>query len=494
MARLSIHCPGQPERVQTISDDKATLGRSSRCEIVLPDKTLSREQCRLERAGSTYEISDLGSVNGTRINGERITRPHLLISGDLIEIGLSRILFIAELGEEDNADTYALQYPKGKGKRVLPLGKEPLTIGRHPSCGLVLSDNSVSSCHAAVRPEENGYCLHDLDSKNGVYLNGEKITRALLLPGMKIRVGDITLGFKKLLKRPQPGTATARTDQPPAPVAKTVSPLSANKEQLIAPTINESFPVSERKGQSVTAPFAITADDEAADTDFDLLPVEEEPSANSEIPEKPQHEDQALPCPAVAANDQSVQASSAQNAASPEHGETVPPTLVDFSSPKMPDEGRNPAASTGELDSALAELNSALDLFEVASDPSLPAQEVERAKVPIAPQKVPLAPKTLPQSPGESEKPVTGIPPKILAEKRKRILIRIIAVLVLLIGLALIFLLPDKPEHKPRPAGQTGPSGFSVVPDENSPKITPTPDKNNEPITDTNIRENTNVF
>lgn len=68
------------------------LGRSSRCDITIDDKLVSRNHCRLAPLDDTWMIEDLGSHNGTCVNGVEVKR-HLLAEGDRIEIGQTLIEF-----------------------------------------------------------------------------------------------------------------------------------------------------------------------------------------------------------------------------------------------------------------------------------------------------------------------------------------------------------------------------------------------------------------
>ncbi|HME91412.1 MAG TPA: FHA domain-containing protein, partial [Myxococcaceae bacterium] len=52
---------------------ETVLGRSPRCEIALDDDKVSRRHARIRLVGGQARIADLGSRNGTRVNGERIS-------------------------------------------------------------------------------------------------------------------------------------------------------------------------------------------------------------------------------------------------------------------------------------------------------------------------------------------------------------------------------------------------------------------------------------
>jgi len=75
------------ERAQT------TIGRSPDCDIFLDDVTVSRRHAIVAKAGSTFTIEDLGSLNGTFLNRRRIERADLE-SGDEVQIGKYRLIFL----------------------------------------------------------------------------------------------------------------------------------------------------------------------------------------------------------------------------------------------------------------------------------------------------------------------------------------------------------------------------------------------------------------
>ncbi len=240
MGRLAIRCPGMAEYVEKFSGDRVMVGRGQENDVAVADGKLSRTHCRLEQFGDGYRIVDLGSANGTRVNGEKITDPRQLLTGDLISIGNSRMLYIADTPADRDDDDIAfgqtvisgtdgetaeagraaprfcLQYLKGDRRRLLRLTREPLTIGRHKSCGLIFSDSSVSICHARIEFRDGVYVIHDLGSTNGIRVNGQKAATAVLRPGARIRIGKITLGFKELVKRPPRNEDDSRTPATPA--------------------------------------------------------------------------------------------------------------------------------------------------------------------------------------------------------------------------------------------------------------------------------------
>ena len=64
-----------------------TIGRSSRNIVHLPDSTVSKEHAEIARVGERWLLRDLGSRNGTRLNGADLREPAALREGDVIEVG-----------------------------------------------------------------------------------------------------------------------------------------------------------------------------------------------------------------------------------------------------------------------------------------------------------------------------------------------------------------------------------------------------------------------
>jgi hypothetical protein len=73
-----------------IEGDAVLIGRGSDCDVILPERQVSRHHARIERmAGGVYVLRDLGSKNGTHVNGEEVRdRPRVLEDGDEIQIAL----------------------------------------------------------------------------------------------------------------------------------------------------------------------------------------------------------------------------------------------------------------------------------------------------------------------------------------------------------------------------------------------------------------------
>ena len=67
--------------------DEVTIGRAPGCGISLPDNAVSQLHARLFRRDGKLYVEDLGSTNGTWVNGGRVSGPQALRRGDRVQVG-----------------------------------------------------------------------------------------------------------------------------------------------------------------------------------------------------------------------------------------------------------------------------------------------------------------------------------------------------------------------------------------------------------------------
>jgi pSer/pThr/pTyr-binding forkhead associated (FHA) protein len=80
-------------RVQ-LGDEPVTIGRSPDCDVVLRDGTVSKHHAEVRREGAGFLLVDLGSLNGTRVNGRGV-KEHRLADGDQVAVGPVALRFEA---------------------------------------------------------------------------------------------------------------------------------------------------------------------------------------------------------------------------------------------------------------------------------------------------------------------------------------------------------------------------------------------------------------
>ena len=74
----------------------ATIGRGRQADVVLNDPNVSRQHAEIRPRGGSWVITDLGSTNGSQLNGRRIDGSEVLREGDEIELGASVLTFSLE--------------------------------------------------------------------------------------------------------------------------------------------------------------------------------------------------------------------------------------------------------------------------------------------------------------------------------------------------------------------------------------------------------------
>ncbi|MHB9025738.1 MAG: FHA domain-containing protein [Armatimonadota bacterium] len=81
------------ERVYELSDEQVIVGRRADCAVCLPGNTISRRHAQIRHADGQYLLADLGSTNGTMLNGEALVGEERLRDRDEIGVGIYKLIF-----------------------------------------------------------------------------------------------------------------------------------------------------------------------------------------------------------------------------------------------------------------------------------------------------------------------------------------------------------------------------------------------------------------
>ena len=92
-ASLKILLPTGDVFDRELATSETQIGKGPRNDIVIADPAVSTAHAKIRLEGDAYLLSDLGSRNGTFINGQRVAEPRQLRQGDVIGIGLSKLTF-----------------------------------------------------------------------------------------------------------------------------------------------------------------------------------------------------------------------------------------------------------------------------------------------------------------------------------------------------------------------------------------------------------------
>ena len=182
---------------------------------------LSRENayCQLELIEGFWNVEDLQTPGGVKINGRACKRERLMPE-DEITIGKHRyrISFQApkyagvgklakSSGRTHRRDAPPRHEPSrprssapagGALGRLVPIGGGPeipllrsdVKIGRKPPCDIVLGYRSISGVHCRLELRDGYWHVEDLDSRNGIRVDGVSVTKAWVLPNARLSIAE----------------------------------------------------------------------------------------------------------------------------------------------------------------------------------------------------------------------------------------------------------------------------------------------------------------
>lgn len=207
-----------------------TVGRLN-ADILLPDPSVSRSHARITVQNGVITVEDVGSTNGTFVNGQKLTpqEPVTLTNGAEITFGGTKLTLQmpgalpaeqasaeAELAasapvtqtltvtaQEETAEPEAPEeatevvayWCSDDGTMRTPLSPGMYTIGRRPSNHIVITDPYVSGNHAILLVEPDLVNIEDVGSTNGTFVDDTKLIPHVAAPlpfGVKVQIGQGT--------------------------------------------------------------------------------------------------------------------------------------------------------------------------------------------------------------------------------------------------------------------------------------------------------------
>jgi ABC-type multidrug transport system ATPase subunit/pSer/pThr/pTyr-binding forkhead associated (FHA) protein len=195
--RLLIRIPGQSLQETPLDRTAFTIGRKPDNDIVLSLDYVSGHHGRLEQRGMLWHYVDLGSTNGTLVNGRRV-QSAVLRDGDILRVGDTQGNSVGLTFRAVGALGAAAPVPATIHMGATVLGAKPsLVIGRNPQSDIPLPAPLVSWQHARLDRTARGHLLTDLHSTNGTFVNGQRLSRPQLLqPGDVVQIGPFKLVYE----------------------------------------------------------------------------------------------------------------------------------------------------------------------------------------------------------------------------------------------------------------------------------------------------------
>lgn len=188
------------EQRYALINDAMSLGRSSENDIRIQGSEISKTHCLFERQGHAWTVTDLGSANGTRLNGQLLSprQKYPLDTSSILQIGATRLQLETGQNEITQQATSFMQSNDAEKIEYLNLkGMQKATIGRNKDNDVVINSPLASRYHAEIQLKQGKALIVDLNSTNGVYINGHRIQgQQWIEPGDKIRIADTKLDLQ----------------------------------------------------------------------------------------------------------------------------------------------------------------------------------------------------------------------------------------------------------------------------------------------------------
>jgi ABC-type multidrug transport system ATPase subunit len=168
-----------------------TVGSAPDCDMVVSQPFVSGKHCKLSLHGDQYILEDLGSTNGTFVNGYRLEAhtPVYVSSGDRLTLGSTHPMPWPAAAQSSQGPSPASQ-------------SQTINIGRSPDSEVWLDYPMISWNHARISRSGQQWIIEDTKSLNGTAINqiDNKIQRAVLEPGDEIYLGSYKIPASRILR------------------------------------------------------------------------------------------------------------------------------------------------------------------------------------------------------------------------------------------------------------------------------------------------------
>lgn len=225
MPKLTLVLDRKPVQVYDLDQAVVRIGRGEGMDIVIDNVSVSRRQAELRQEGGIWKVRDLGSANGTFVNGTRLAGDQPLRPGDEVSFGKFSVLFervlsepvVAEVGgpragaetggtlhlrpeEVERLQRSAaqkrhaqLQWRTGAGSGTYYVEGGGVLVGRAAICDLRVPEGPKQ--HLLIVRTAGGFEARDLSWWPRMRVNGRATARATLKSGDRVVVGGLTLTF-----------------------------------------------------------------------------------------------------------------------------------------------------------------------------------------------------------------------------------------------------------------------------------------------------------
>lgn len=188
-----------------LADETFTIGRNGNNSLVINAPEISDKHAEISQLNGSLTIRDIGSLGGTFVNDQKIDDSATLKAGDVIKLGNVELEVIKPhpgVGEETPT---ALHNAESEWKVVATASwmnsqqfdiQGTMVIGRESTCEINIPVEYLSRRHAELSIQGGKLVVRDLESANGTYVNGRRVTEATLQDGDKLKFDVLTFTVK----------------------------------------------------------------------------------------------------------------------------------------------------------------------------------------------------------------------------------------------------------------------------------------------------------
>ena len=178
------------------------IGRSEDNDYVIAKGNVSAHHCVLYLlADGQLILEDKGSANGVYVNGQRINRQQILIT-DTVTVAQNHVINISQVISQTASQSSSSE--KATFRNTDLLSKSQINIGREQDNDIIIRNIRVSRHHARLNKQGAAWQIEDLNSANGTFVNGTRISLSFVSEKDYITVGGVPLELSKLLSQALP--------------------------------------------------------------------------------------------------------------------------------------------------------------------------------------------------------------------------------------------------------------------------------------------------
>lgn len=240
-------------------DAKFSIGKATSNSLMIEDPSIDEMHAEIINTQEQLCLIKKTSKGVLKINGQDVSHTTPIKADDIITIGQVELELVdsqsltSNKANQSTAAIWSLYSSASWLEKNNFIINKKMTIGRESSCDICLSLDYLSRKHVSLEPLNGKLFIEDLNSSNGTYVNGEKIDKAELKPGDKIKLDVLTFEVRgpsgntaidphKTIIRSAPAAApkiSSSAKAAPATIKPSVKNTPTPKPQAQTPNSNQ---------------------------------------------------------------------------------------------------------------------------------------------------------------------------------------------------------------------------------------------------------------